>query len=399
MKRTKTIIALILALLMLLGCVSAFAAEGTEIKWKAFDDEGVEVCTRLADLSVGTNTVAISDNGLYYFDISDLENGYYILEITDNVFDGIVIPEKKDGIYEGWGKGNAEYITSDYMIFHIEESDDVMIALAYGKSEAVVLELEYCGEEITSIDFSGENYDELILYYDISEYYLDGEYLVKLDADVNFLNGKTIELNDEYFYFTADEELKSGENTVKFKFADYEQEEILNVSLITDYISDVDIEFKNDSPIYVYYDGREDIGSLDYKIIVTFADGTKQTYDDGYSADVTLSNGRKVEVFCGFSFSEENSDVYITISVGDYEFGKVKCKIEKTSLPDNIKLFRENMEWHAYDIKSVFDCFVSELKGGNIENISEAFSLLTVDILWYIETVYEEVINFIKFMF
>jgi len=395
MKTFKTVIAMALALVLSLGVVStAFAANGNSITWTV-GDETVN-CTYHSDLEVGVNTIKIEESDYYYFDLSDLENGYYSAKLTDDVFEYFCTPEKSGSKYEGWGE--MEFIGGiEYIVFNRNENVDIAVAGAYGLTDSMTIEIEYLGEDIESVEI--DNADELIVNYDIYNYGTD-EWAVYLDTKVTFTGGKTIEAEDVDYYFSFGGEYKKGENTVNLTFVDYEWEQVLNVAGIDDYISGFDAEIPEGVAAYVHYDYSFDLVNTIDEITVKFKDGTSQKVNPNQDpCTVTLPNGRTINMYFIYEIELPTLKVELMVYIGGSAIGEFELETEKASFSDNSTHFKENMSWYIQIIADRIETISNLIANGNFA----AAKLITRYLFNYIGTFIESVFNdiglFVTFMF
>lgn len=393
-KTFKSIIAFALALILSLGVVStAFAANGGSITWTV--DGETATCTYHSDLEVGVNNVKIAESGYYYFDLSELENGYYSAKLTNDVFEYFCTPEKSGSKYEGWGNmklvGGVEHI-----IFNRKENVDIAVAGAYGESDGMIIEIEYLGEDIESVEI--ENADELIAGYDIHNYGTN-EWAGNFDTKVTFTGGKTFEKEDLRCYFSFVGEPQKGENTVNLTFIDYTSEQVLNVGYISDYISGIEADIPEGTAAYVYYDYDYDIISTVDEIIVNFTDGTKQTVNPNqYPCTVTLPNGREVDVDCIYNINPNTLTISLNVFAGAHLIGTVEIGTEKASFSDNNERFKYNASWYFERIGYRMGRIAEVIANGEFQEIMPQVRYLFNTIGRAVEGVANQIGLFAKFM-
>lgn len=393
-KTFKAVIAMALALILSLGAMSAAFAANDSITWTVYDETAS--CAYHSDLALGTNTVAIKEGGYYYFDLSELENGYYSVEITDSVFEYFCVPEKSGNKYVGWGDGENFFSHDvDRFVFNRNEKTDVAIVGAYGAAEAVNVEVEYLGEDIESVELNDENIDELILHYDIMEYGTE-EYGADFDTVVTFTSGKTLEEEGVRYWFDYDGGLKKGENTVTLEFAGHEFEQKLNVALISDYISGVEVEGSANARIY--YNGYSADNAIG-KITVVFSDNTKQTIEYTYPCKVTLPNGREIELDCMYAEDVDELKVRLVIGAGSNQIAVIDLETEKASISENISRFAENIGWYTEYIESEFEQASLMMKAGMIQEAMAQYGYAFRYIGYTIGSIFNEIGAFVSFMF
>lgn len=392
-KRTfKAVIAMALALILSLGTLTAAFAANGNITWTVEGETAT--CVYHSDLELGVNNVAIEKSGYYYFDLSELENGYYSAKLTNDVFEYFCTPEKSGDRYNGWGE--SEYIGGgEYIIFNRKENVDIAVAGAYGASDAMTIEIEYLGEDIESLEVEEK---ELLLHYDIMEY--ESKYWVDLDTVVTFTGGKTLEADSVGYWFDADGEIKSGENTVTLDFAGYESEQVLSVAEFSDYITRIKVDAPEDATAYIYYNYWVDEGTYDIdEFTVVFTDNTEQVIKTDGPLDVTLPNGRVIELEYGKGVDISGQNAYIYFGAGGCQISVYWMNTEKASFSANLNELRVNIGWNfeflKYSIKGLF--FV--IGSGDFAEVIPEIGDVMREIRYCVENTAYEINRFVSFMF
>ena len=367
-KTLKAILAAALAVIMVIPCFSAFAANNT-LTWNFY---GTDYTYDYAgEMTLGTTAIPddASDFIWYSFDVP--EEGFYLIRYNYVNLDAwFGIPED----YEGTTAYNEkpylsyeeEYI--DGSIYFIEAGKTIVAFDIYLSEENAAFETEFLGSEITEV----KPHEDLIYNYDVYDYEYMGEIYCDLttDVDITFSNGFTV--TEYYLEGTTEKALVAGENTFKTTLFNKDYEFNANVYYITDYVESVEIE--NYLHIYSYYYGEDYFYPWGELLKVTFKDGSTYTVNTNYSDVITLPNGR--EVSFGFDVSSDNSgNYYMDVYVGGTSFASYKCEYENTSVEENIFIMTEISKNYLADASFYFKrAFEVALEDGilGIFNNSEA---------------------------
>lgn len=396
-KTLKSIIAMALALILSLGIAStAFASNGS-ITWTV-DGETAE-CTYHSDLAVGTNTIKIEESDYYYFDISELENGYYSAKLSDDVFEYFCTPEKSGNKYVGWGDmkliGGIEYI-----IFHRDENVDIAIGGVPGTTDSTTIEIEYLGENIESVEI--ENEEEFLVDCDFDNYGTN-EWAGYFDTKVTFTGGKTFEAEDLRCYFSFAGEPQRGENTINLTFIDYTSEQVISAAYISDYISGVEAEIPEGVAANVYYHYYFDLINTVDEVTVNFTDGTSKTVKPGQTyCPLTLPNGREIKLRFEYYLYVPTLTVFFRVYAderyGGTSIGTFELNTEKASFSDNVEHFKQNVILDFERIDYYIDNITEYIAEGEIQAAMFQVRYLFNSIGYCIENVFYEIGLLANFM-
>ncbi len=397
-KTFKAIIAAALAVIMLIPCLSASAANNTLV-WDFYGYE--DVYDYAGEMNVGTTKIPddASDYIWYSFDVQN-EGFYYIHYNYSDMDVWFGIPESFEGL-SAYNEKECIYHPSkggDGAIYYLETGKTIVGFDMFFIGETAAFETEYLGAEITEIK---PQYD-LIYNYDVYEYEYMGENICEFDAnfDITFSEGKTI--NHYYLEGTSEKEIIKGENTFKTEIYDKEYEFTSNVYYITDYVEGVEISNVED---YLYV--SEHYRGIDYNfpeyetIKVKFKDGSTYTVYINDSGAITLPNGR--EVGFGFDFTETDiGNYYLDVYVGGDCIASYKCEVTKASLEDNIDIMtqvsRNHLSQAAYYLSRAFEIM---FEGGVLGFFNGDISESMMRIEWAITSftgVFNEITYFISYL-
>ncbi|MBQ8762486.1 MAG: hypothetical protein IJZ07_00085 [Clostridia bacterium] len=356
MKNTfKRLISAMLAVIMALGCISAFAAEETiEWYWNSYgeEDEFMYEMPCLGELTAGENTVGkdrdeddIEDDGeqtCYRFTAES--DGYYLITLGDLEY------FYNNYVYfsEAFVDGKAYSLVYDEYSQRMEDSIEFIYYLSAGETAVLIqsveeftLTYEFLGEEITDIVYD-ENSLEGILNSDFYSY-RDYSYGYGICGDLIFSSGKKFRFAD--YVFVIEEKIVKGENTVEFEFFGFKKDVIVNVVEARDVITKLEpVNLEDDLVVIEHYNGyvsADDIGEAD--LIITYADGRKETVDfDGGDAIITLPNGRKYWVAVVYDRETLTADLIFASEVYEtYDLKKVPAELDENTQ----ELKSENSNW------------------------------------------------------
>ena len=345
MKKTfKTLLALILAAVMALGCISAFAAEETDkLLW---DYYGSEYTYDIAgEITTGTNILTAPEDSYFFcYELNIEESGYYTVGFSDYFFDGwIGVPQETDG-FTASGEADRFYYNNDDGIteftYKLDEGKTYICFDAYTLFENKSFEVTYQGKSIESMEYG----NKLLLNRDI--YFYEDSCEIYADASVTFSSGNTTSFS--YVCAEAPDGYKKGASTVIYTGFGENIDIEIDVMLITEIISDIEIaNIESYLDTKVYYDGYE--GSLPAKetVIFTFSDGSKfesiyESYIDNY---IILPDGSEIYYHI---YTTENSDGNITLCVesAGSDIKTYECEETKATFDENLMNFFSNEKFN-----------------------------------------------------
>lgn len=353
MKRTlKTSLALMLAAVTALGCISAFAAEeSTELRW---DYYGTEYIYDIAgEITTGTNILTIPDNSYNFcYEFNVEESGYYTIGFSDYSFDGWMgVPQETDGFT---AKDEADHLfCSGYdkpskYTYKLNEGKTYICFDAYTLFENESFEVIYQGKSIESIEFKGS----LLLNRDI--YFYDDTCEIYADAVVTFSSGNTTTFS--YLYAEAPDGYKEGTSTVKYTCFDENIDIEIDVMLITEIIKDVEIsDIEDYLNTKVYYDGYEGYLPMGETLTFTFNDGSKaesvfESYNDNY---ITLPDGSEIyyHIYTG---SDYDGNITLYVESAGTDIKAYDCKETKATFDENLVNLITNEKYNIDRISRYF---------------------------------------------
>lgn len=343
-KTLKAILAAALAVIMVIPCFSAFAANDTLI-WDFYGSE--YEYDYAGEMTVGTTAIPADATDYIWYSFDVPENGFYYIHYQYTDMDAwFGIPEEIEGASAYNEKSFISYAPDggDGTIYYLETGKTLVGFDLYYYGENATFETEFLGAEITEV----KPQNDLIYNYDVYGYEYMGEYVFEAETrfDITFSDGKTI----PYYFLTGktDSEIVAGENTFKTEIAGKEYEFTANVYYITDYVESVEISNIEDYLyVYEYYNGT-DYNYPEYETIkVNFNDGKTYTVTINGDDGIILPNGR--EVYYGFDFNKEGGDYTFDVYVAGNLMASYDCEITTVSIEENIDQMTQTSQDYLSD--------------------------------------------------
>ncbi len=392
-KAIRVITAVILAMIIATGSVSAFASSETVVL--DFAGEKFEYFYG-GKLTEGENNLDFSGDELYlYYEFEAEKDGYYVIE-TDpwHILWFACAKKTASGRYDDDNLAdysNLVYSETEENLFYFEKGTYTVFADKNEEiNEKTTVGIEYAGAELTAVDFDGGVKYGLIYDLDIyCEYDEDiGKYLGIFNsgnATLSFDSGKTYGLELGYLWFESESGITEGENTITFDFVGKPFEKTILVENIDKHIKSVEVtNFDEFDTVEVYYDGCLNDYDVDFtglEMVVEFINGEKETVVvDSYYTMVKLPNGNPmpIELYCSYD-TDDNGNVVFSVWIADTYFTDlVVLPVEavETSTFENMEhLSEENTNVIIGKTDEIFLNYINILLG---ESTDEIFSELKV---------------------
>lgn len=416
--RKLTAIFLCIAMLLSIGATGAFAYEiGDTVEWKFTEDDIGAVWINKypygGTLTEGSNDV--EDLGepysvCYKFEAS--KAGYYKVSYSSDAIYGMRFAESyENGVPMNHADRIVSYGETESRLFCLSKGTHMLMAHYVEDYPAgSELRIDYVAESISDVTYDENGLKDLIMEYDVysdeNTYYLDTEYTL------TFSDGQTIEYkNDENNEHTlnviSEKSWVKGENAAKIVLPGYEKDVTVTVCEITDYISDIEISnLDKYLEAYEHYNGQYayyDFGETPETVTVTYADGTKKTFEyyynhdaDVYNTYITLPNGREVHVYVYQSY--RNNSRALIAGIADHEYIVEECNISSADLTGNFNYFTQNIsDWIDYAANNIGWCFEGMANASSIEEFMYYFRDLFTS--YYLSNIFEEISMFISYCF
>lgn len=399
----KRFLASVLALAMILGCMTvSFAAEET-IEWNVYGiDEDAEHWVTypwLGDLSSGETKGGKDSPDFivesYAYGFTAESEGFYRFTLSDLTY------TINNGVFfsESFVDGKAYGMITEWEFYQRQEGEtDFIVYLPSGKI-AVLLQ---CIEELTvTYEFLGKEVSDLVLDEKCltgilgSDFYSGSDYSYGYDfcGELFFDSGKSYKFTDSYFCF--EEKLVKNENTVTFKLLGFEKQATLTVVEPKDVIAKLEpVNLEDDLFVTEYYNGyisADDIGEAQLKI--TYADGTEETVDfDGGDAVVTLPNGRRYGIGISFEIEALTAELYFAEEL--YE--TYDLEIKPASFEENVEKLGIENEKQLDKAERDMNWRIDRLD--ETDSLSEKISLVFWIPFLYTDAFYQIFCNVVEFI-
>ena len=354
-------------------------------------------------LRLGNNHIDFEDGvNIYYVTFNVEDPGYYLFTCERKdlyTFSWVFIPEdSQSGKIENFymsalrplDKGNFGYFEAGEHTLLVSRTEGI---------ESTDVSVEYLGEEITDIQIEQEDLDNVILGYnevtpvgdgkllflahdmtDVEE----GKYGNYFRTKIVFSSGKVFDMGDMGLsYRVKDGKLKEGKNTVTFLLAEkfgFDKEYEITAHPPTDYVKDIEVsnldEFKTakiNEEGFVY--GKPE----NYEVTVTYADGTKETFDGAtWDRFVKLDNG--MELYVTFCRARETmsmdyrlrgrESLHFRVSIGETDYIDEICVIDEFDVIGYRKRLDQNNLEEAREYTSEIENGI-ELMKENTDSIED----------------------------
>lgn len=387
MKKTvKTLIAVILAAVIAMGSMSAFAANEKTV-WDFYGEE--YEYTFKCQLAEGVNSLSMEGDDLFLcYEFEAEKDGYYFFYYNWEDLCNIEIAEKNStgrynvedcvdftSVYFYDEDGSEDYSIDRFFCF-LEEGTYVVATDKYDESVGgTIISIEYAGEKLTGFDFEGGVKYNLIPDYNISCWEEDGVVTYNFTpgkTKLTFDSGKTYDIFLYGVDFETETEITEGEYDITVEFCGETFEKTISVYDITHDVKSIEVKnFDKYNTVKEYYDGclEYDLEGLEY--VIEFADGRKETIVSGRYGmmGIDLQNGNPAYIFLGYGCEkDENGNVSFVMTLGGHEYVNLPVeKIEASKLEDSKHLAEENiseiedefymLQWNFED---VIRCFNTE---------------------------------------
>ncbi len=346
MKNTiKKILCAALALIMAIGAVPAFAVSfetelGNEIMWTVNEIGDGLGFTYGGAIFEGTNKIN-TEYDCFGFDAE--KTGYYILS---NVFSVSAEVVNDEPYYDAT---LVSLMDTDTVLVYLDEEKDVFVEAGNGDT----IEIEYMGEGIADIDYDEKDFEDVIYMKEAFDscVYIDG-------IQIEFTNGKKINHSGKTYLAFEDKELTNGVNTIKFLFTDYELEQTIEVYSIDYFVKNIELNNKEKYLASYKFMDREITFLSPYEwpdtFTVYYTDGTSETITDDFNqpAEITLPNGKKVEINAYYSHHYDGS-VTLEISAAGYTFNTYECKTYNFGIIGMFVFMKNGLAFFVDGIKTV----------------------------------------------
>ncbi len=293
----------------------------------------------------GTNIIRFEEGFDYYFcDFYAEETGYYYFGENDlewNVYVGTPIdPYGKDGEALPRGMvnrgGGIDYCGESFKGLYYIEKGKWFITVGKEpdlKADSAEIEIIYCGEEITDVEFLNNSLNNRIIDYNLTAPYVtmfsDEYYANVFDIKLKFSSGKEFVFDSTELDYYIEGGVKEGENKAVFDFPNQKIEKTLVAHDMTDYVKEIEIEELEDFLKFEINENGFDISKPEeYTVTVTYGDGTKETFNGAdWDKNIVFEDGTVLTVEFTQPDLVDREPVQFIVLIGEKEYIKENCRL------------------------------------------------------------------------
>lgn len=366
MKLTKSIIAVLLGIIMVLAPLSVSVyAGGDAVEWNFYDEE-TTTYKYCGEAKLGKNVFTESFSamqftadkaGLYVLNCADNFDTWYGFSNKFSAWQASDIKDWTDAMIKT-GKGDDAEYEYGGQLFSFKKGETQLLGVDdLPFLRKATLEIKYIG---TFKDFVFEESDRTyIIDQDIYGYRSDdGINYVDFFGDLRLVTDKT----DDYAVYpeTITGRLYSGKCTLTAKALGYKDTFTIKCANVTDYIKKAEFPKGFEPVIKMYYDGTCNFEDFcPDSIIVTMKDGTKKTVELNENGDYVIEAGKDQYIYLGvytwWNDDDDTCDAYI--GAGSEEWDRTPCTFEDVSVFENTVCLNGNIinyhidkyNWISYD--------------------------------------------------
>lgn len=394
MKKTlRNAIAMLLALVIACGSVTAFAQTPGDIEWY-FGDGEPWIYSCAGELTVGEDAVLppVSEEKNLYLTLKIEESGYYKITVDSDIWFGIPV-DCVDGAYEG-AMDSMAYIDTVSPRYYYLEAGETVIGFDLYEDKGITVRADYVGD-ITDIEVDESRFENLLLGYNLYEGD-EGAYIIDVDvAEVSFSSGDELTLAWASVYVYAENGLVKGENAVEIGLwgIPYREEATVSVIEITDIIESVEFSgLEKYSYLTEYYNGSIYAPRMEGETVtVTYTDGTTETLND-FSGYAYLERcGYPVETV----YEEVDGEWIIAVCVAGRNMLEEECVFESATLAENLLEYKDNVFDGIQYIISwasdyLDDIFTASSLGEAIDSLINAVKYIISDVIYVFEDLFSQ---------
>ncbi len=353
-KKIKSALAIILALMLCFGSISASAADTAENeKLIIWDTEYIYA----GEATEGENSIDYNEDICFYYDVFNVTKaGYYLFTFSE--FTWFCIPDEFD-------EELGQYITLKENFYSFEEGlSKSLMYLEPGKTFiAIDLYSDYNGENKYSIEYFAEEISDIyiqefnkdLIYYNDEFYFSDDSNYGEVYSvpTVTFSNGKTFEPNNPQIISFETELIEGNKYNFTVTFGEYSKVYEVTRGFYADFVKDIKLSneelfltvFRDYSGYYFTYNGFYvwEPFFTGESVTITYTDGktfTAPLYDYNYgSTMIVLPSGEEAELSIHYNidYDEETDEesVSLVYAIGNEEIIARECEIQEQSTGEN----------------------------------------------------------------
>ncbi len=371
-------------------------------------------------MKYGKNHIEFEDDiEVYYVNFNAEKAGYYsiICDYKDPFTHcSVVLPEDP---YSNTISGFSDYeinMMNGISVNYLNKGENTVLVFRDEGYDSTDIDVEYLGEELTDIVIDRDELDNVVLGYNEfigydeslgmnmwlnqDQYrYKEGTYANIFKTKLVFSSGKTYDVGEKQFMYTIKEgKLKEGKNTMVITFFDKEFEKEITVRPITDFVKDIEISnLEEISVAEIGEDGFVFEKPEEYDITVTYADGSKETFD-GKTWDrfLEFDSGVKLRVLMFTSELRGREALKFVVAIGEHRFVESLCVIKEFDVIGYRKaLDRNNLETaKEYYEEIERDYEMAKYDVDNVEDLFRYSSELAIKTVYYSFKVVKRIAGF-----
>ena len=339
MKKTiRNAFAMLLALVIACGGLTAFAETPGDIEWYFGDDEPW-IYSYAGTLTVGEETVLppVSEEKSVYLTVDIEESGYYKITVDSDCWYGMQ-SKNSDGIYEYV----IDYMIQEYGMssYYYLESGEYIFGMDLFEENAVKVSAEYVGE-VTGFEYDKTELENMILGYNIYE----GDetpYMFEISSfSVDFSLGEKKIFDYVTVFVYTENQLVKGENSVEIGLfgVPYREKATIGIIEITDIIASVEFDNLEDyAYVTRYYNGNVYAPRMEGETVtVTYTDGTTEVLDDFDGYGYLEKCGYYLDTY----YEENDGEWIVNICVAGQNMLQESCVIENATTSENLIEYKD----------------------------------------------------------
>ncbi len=417
MKKTlKSILAIILALILSFGTLTAFATENKTLTWHQYNEPYEYIY--YGEISEGENAIACEDGddcSQYY--TFNAKNGYYLFsyELPSDMgwINWIGFPYE---MIDGEAYGSADCIAQSYFedenstltekfIYNLNEGETVigLDVFPTSVSKDIKLSVEYLGESVTDFDITTKDY---VLNGDVYEAETEG--WLYTDAIIGFSENKSVTIDYCDLPFTCDG-ITAGENILTFEFEGVTEEIAINVYPVDYYVSGAELSnAEKYTQEYVdYFGGFWSEPIEEETLTIFFTDSTSKDFEIFSDwGTVEFPNGRSYYVitdrYYKYDYENETDVRILSINIEGFCVKEYQCTITEYDFVQNSEVlfekntnrivsFIEDIRWY------ISNAMENETAGEILSSLFGSFFDSLIDASNLLNGIFENFIIFIKY--
>ena len=229
---------------------------------------------------------------------------------------------------------NPGYMT-DYpkTLLYTEKGTRFIITESEENIDNAELVVEYYGDEITDVEFLNNSLNDRILDYNLmapyATSYNDYFRMNQFDVNIKFSSGKELFMGGTEIEYYIPDGVKAGENDAVFLFPGKGIEKKMFVRDMSEYIAEIEVEELDEFLKFKINENGFDISEPEeYNVTVTYADGTKETFNGAeWDKKLTFDDGTVVIVEFTQPKLIDRESVQFIVAAGDVEFIREPCQL------------------------------------------------------------------------